>query len=745
MLALSAIALGAFALRVAISYRSVFGQDFVAFVESDAWYHMRLVDGLIRHFPWRIWHDAYLLHPGGEPVNVGPMLDWIIAGIALVLGVGSPSPRLVDAVGAFVPPVLGALTVVPVYALAKDLFSTRAGLWAAFCAAVLPGALLTRSALGFTDHHCAEVLFTTLTLMCVVRAIDHTRSAKSRSHQAIAAGVGLGTYLLTWGGGALFVATLALWAGLELVVARLRDDNDSSIVHAAVPIFVLSALMVAPWAATRPFFAYDLLALAGGLATIVTLYGIGYWTTGRPRGRAVYFGLVAVVGLIGALAVVLVARTSLGGILSEVRRLSPLRATGYVREAVPLMRSAEWRPVPLWNEFTTSLPLCLLGLLAGPFVNTHRAPGTRLLLAWGLVALGATFGQVRFAYYLAIPVAIFAGYGCDLLMRMITTRSEFAASWTREAVAPMSGKTMLRIATASVVLAVAIAGPGAPEIIRKASLTNNLGPDWIDTLRWMRTNTPEPFGSPDAYYLGGDTAKGAYGVMSWWDYGYWITRIGRRVPIANPKQSGVGNAAQFFLSTDPQEAGQILSRAGARYVIADAMLQFSTSLSPEDQGFFSGIATANSQRPARYCEALRPATPDQAEPSIYCYPEYYETMAVRLYAFGGRAVTPQTTWVIDVDRDPPGRTPRIRSEWSFPTYEEALSFSRLRPDGQLRIVSKDPLSSCVPLDPLPDFVRVYRSIGQQGRLGAQAGPPVVQVYEYRPQDPQPERLGTAGS
>jgi dolichyl-diphosphooligosaccharide--protein glycosyltransferase len=286
MLALSAIALGAFALQVAISYRSVFGQDFVAFVESDAWYHMRLVDGLIRHFPWRIWHDAYLLHPGGEPVNVGPMLDWIIAGIALVLGVGSPSPRLVDAVGAFVPPVLGALTVVPVYALAKDLFSTRAGLWAAFCAAVLPGALLTRSALGFTDHHCAEVLFTTLTLMCVVRAIDHTRSAKSRSHQAIAAGVSLGTYLLTWGGGALFVATLALWAGLELVVARLRDDNDSSIVHAAVPIFVLSALMVAPWAATRPFFAYDLLALAGGLATIVTLYGIGYWTTGRPRGGA---------------------------------------------------------------------------------------------------------------------------------------------------------------------------------------------------------------------------------------------------------------------------------------------------------------------------------------------------------------------------------------------------------------------------------------------------------------------------
>ena len=88
-LELVAIAVVALAVRVAVSYRAVLGQDYVAFIESDAWYHMRLVDALIRQFPSRIWDDAYLLHPGGEAVNAGPLFDWIIAGAALLLGGGT--------------------------------------------------------------------------------------------------------------------------------------------------------------------------------------------------------------------------------------------------------------------------------------------------------------------------------------------------------------------------------------------------------------------------------------------------------------------------------------------------------------------------------------------------------------------------------------------------------------------------------------------------------------------------------
>jgi dolichyl-diphosphooligosaccharide--protein glycosyltransferase len=62
----------ALTLRVGISYEAVFGLDFVRFIETDAWYHMRLVDATVRHFPHRIWFDPYLVWPaasGSMPVR----------------------------------------------------------------------------------------------------------------------------------------------------------------------------------------------------------------------------------------------------------------------------------------------------------------------------------------------------------------------------------------------------------------------------------------------------------------------------------------------------------------------------------------------------------------------------------------------------------------------------------------------------------------------------------------------------
>ena len=63
------VCLVALALRIALPYRAVFGQEFVAFIESDAWHHMRLVDATVRNFPHRIWFDLYSVYPGGEAVR----------------------------------------------------------------------------------------------------------------------------------------------------------------------------------------------------------------------------------------------------------------------------------------------------------------------------------------------------------------------------------------------------------------------------------------------------------------------------------------------------------------------------------------------------------------------------------------------------------------------------------------------------------------------------------------------------
>ena len=76
---------------------------------------MRLVDGLVAQFPQSIIRDPYLLFPFGQTVQVAPLLDYLIGGVAWLLGAGAPSQGLIDTVGAFTPAVLGALIPLPVF------------------------------------------------------------------------------------------------------------------------------------------------------------------------------------------------------------------------------------------------------------------------------------------------------------------------------------------------------------------------------------------------------------------------------------------------------------------------------------------------------------------------------------------------------------------------------------------------------------------------------------------------------
>jgi dolichyl-diphosphooligosaccharide--protein glycosyltransferase len=66
----------------------------------------------------------------------------------------------------------------------------------------------------------------------------------------------------------------------------------------------------------------------------------------------------------------------------------------------------------------------------------------------------------------------------------------------------------------------------SPTTIATSSLSfrSDMG-DWLNTLNYMRANMP-----PGTV------------VMSWWDYGYWITAIGNQTTLAD---NGTENATQI--------------------------------------------------------------------------------------------------------------------------------------------------------------------------------------------------------
>src|SRR5713101_9111787 len=105
-LALAFISGLAFFLRTYFSYKTVFAGDLVNFQGIDAWYHMRLVENLVHHFPHRINFDPYALYPGGQKLATGPFFDWLIASSVLLIKPHSPSQESIDTIGASVPAVL---------------------------------------------------------------------------------------------------------------------------------------------------------------------------------------------------------------------------------------------------------------------------------------------------------------------------------------------------------------------------------------------------------------------------------------------------------------------------------------------------------------------------------------------------------------------------------------------------------------------------------------------------------------
>ena len=164
--------------RIALPYHSVFSGDWIKFTGIDAYYHMRLVDNMLHHFPHSIAFDPYTFYPHGSIVSWPPLFDWLLAGSILLADWILPIDNIKDLVGVYFPAILGALIIIPVYFIGRTMFNRWVGVSAAALIAVLPGEFLGRSLLGFTDHHIAEVLFTTLTILFLALSLKHARKEK---------------------------------------------------------------------------------------------------------------------------------------------------------------------------------------------------------------------------------------------------------------------------------------------------------------------------------------------------------------------------------------------------------------------------------------------------------------------------------------------------------------------------------------------------------------------------------------
>jgi dolichyl-diphosphooligosaccharide--protein glycosyltransferase len=420
--------------------------------------------------------------------------------------------------------------------------------------------------------------------------------------------------------------------------------------------------------------------------------------------------------------------------LEQVQRFSSGRTAILAAEALPLMKSRDRFPFPLWNQFTTSMLFAAMAFAALVADSVRRPSPQRVLtLVWTASTLVATFGQVRFAYYLAVNAAVLAGAGCAALIEATSTRR--IGSWATSA--PGSNSLPRQSRLLSPIIAVALAAVVMlPNISRYRVLAGDVprtNTPWNDAMYWLRFNTPEPFVDQGQYEKSSvrvdATPASAYGVLSSWDKGYNIIRVGHRVPIANPRQTGARESSTFFLSEDDASADAMALDLGARYIIVDWDLQpriFQSNVLAI--GVIRNLAEASGQDVERYVRVAFRDTATGRQPVVLYEPAFYRTMLSRLYRAGMRMTRPRTDiWVVTLaERQEQGRRYlAIVTESRYDDYAAAVAYVAAAHSPNVQIVGQDPFISCVPLEPLGRFKQVYRSLETDGLTG----PPVVQIYE----------------
>ncbi len=251
---------------------------------------------------------------------------------------------------------------------------------------------------------------------------------------------------------------------------------------------------------------------------------------------------------------------------------------------------------------------------------------------------------------------------------------------------------------------------------------------WYESLVWLRDNTPEPFGDPEFYYERYTTPfeypETAYGVTAWWDYGYWITRIAHRMPSQNPGGNATPQIASLFVAQDEASACTVMDSLGSRYFIADYDIV---------TGKFYAAVTLSGGNVEDFYDVFY--SPQQDAWVRLYFPEYYRSLCVRLYNFGGEAVTPKTCIVIswEIERSQQN-TPykEITGSQEFDTYEEASAYitemTAKYPSDHYQIVSSNPFASPIPLEELKHFKLVHDS---ESTVTTMTSPvPEVRVFQY---------------
>lgn len=429
---------------------------------------------------------------------------------------------------ALFPVFAGVITVILSYILVKSITGSRlGGLVSASIFSLAPGAI-ARTTVGFVEKMVVAAVFITLFYILLVLAFKS--SGYRRVVYSLLSGVSAGLVAFIWGGYHFIAISLALIILLDpLVYGKPGRDRLLTYVYVVIPFIVLASLY--------PGVGYDYFVNGLGLSIVgaLLLYAIEtFWDRLKlniitPYSRVLHAWILAV-AVIAGLSVIVT------GVINVPGRL--LLALG-IREFSPLAESvAEHSPLAL-SDLAREIGVPLLLSIGGFIYLLYRMRSGRvnqldhIVLGLLLMALIMSYASRNMAYFLQMAsyyTAVAAGIAVGLWMsgERITYEGRRRGQLVVDDLRLFIALTLITV----VLLSSAYYAKASYDVnsVRAAQLlTAGLGPltsperiivplndAWIKALEYLKANTSE------------DSL-----IITWWDYGYWVSVIAGRRTVAD--------------------------------------------------------------------------------------------------------------------------------------------------------------------------------------------------------------------
>ncbi len=523
--------------------------------EFDPYFQFRFTEKIVNdgYFDWVNWYDSQRWYPIGYEVNIGtkafPGLPLTAATLYnIVSGLGVPI-SLYNLCVLF-PAIFGALACVAAFFLGKDVAGKTAGLLSAFFLALTPSHI-SRTSAGFFDDETVGIGAILLFAFLFLRALDQDRPQKHSIIYAITAGLTLGYITASWGA-ALYPIEMATVFVFVLIILRRYSRRLLTSYSITFGLGLFLAINV-PKLSLGYLKSWAILPIAGVFALLCLSEAVKVMKTAKWK-------LILVVSVLAVILVGFLALSYFGYVGSIAGKFTSVldptqRDSSEIYQSVQEHRLTAWGSI--YYDFGVGVFFFALGIFFAVRDLTNR---NLFIVVFGITALYFASSMVRLTILLAPVFCILMAVGIVSLLRPFVTLMKEAPKLVtgRKYVTGRVGKEfsglILVLIFGLLTLTYAFPSPrmynhaNSPVTILAASVPIKPADpvtEWTEMLSWMQLNLPN-----DAT------------IVSWWDYGYWITVKGNRTSLADNatfNTTHIGSIGQVFMSNET-EALRILQQ-----------------------------------------------------------------------------------------------------------------------------------------------------------------------------------------